>query len=108
MQKQPIIIAKKLIAEGASLKTEDRYGKTLLHLAALRGHSNMVSLYLDKGISINVLEHEKETPLHGAISEGHHKIVKFLLEKGADPTLKSKILRSKQPSILPKSAKENG
>jgi len=46
-------------------------GFPLLHVAAQRGHKNIISLFLDNGASPNHLNSTKHTALHFACFEGH-------------------------------------
>lgn len=56
-----------------------------LHLAAFYGHTELVRLYLDEGVTINHTNSKKDTALLWAARWGHNDTVKLLLDKGADP-----------------------
>ena len=61
------------------------YGKlTLLIIAALNGHANIVEVLLEKGANVNAVDSEGWTPLHFAAQNGHASVVEVLLEKGAN------------------------
>jgi len=60
-------------------------GDTPLHLAASRGHQDVVTFLLSLKASVIVTSSSGATPLHHAATEGHHQIVNMLLELGANP-----------------------
>ncbi|RDW80273.1 hypothetical protein BP6252_04911 [Coleophoma cylindrospora] len=59
-------------------------GSNPLHIAAVRGYTEIVELLVDRGIDINARDSQGWTALHLATERGQHKVVKILLEKGAD------------------------
>jgi ankyrin repeat protein len=63
---------------------ETRIEETLLHKAAKNGHTEVVTLLLDRGADINAINCDGSTPLHKAASNGHTEVVRLLLDKGAD------------------------
>jgi ankyrin repeat protein len=61
------------------------FGDTPLHLAAEKGHLDIVGYLTEKGANVNVKRRYGLTPLHFAAQSGHLDIVKYLVdEKGAD------------------------
>jgi ankyrin repeat protein len=76
-----------LDADPSKLTVRDPpYGWTLLHLAAQRGHLDIVNLLLDRGLDVNTLENgDQTTALHWAAAAGHVAVVRRLLEAGVDP-----------------------
>ena len=62
----------------------DHHGNTAIHIAAVRGHKQVVSMLVTKysGL-VHVLNRYKQTPLHMACSCGHLDVSKMLLS-GAD------------------------
>ncbi|BBM99013.1 26S proteasome non-ATPase regulatory subunit 10 [Marchantia polymorpha subsp. ruderalis] len=77
------------ILKALTLKNED--GRSILHVAAAAGHSQVVSLLsdgVDAAVSgINAGDDEGWTPLHSAVSGGKAAVVEVLLASGADVNL---------------------
>eukprot|EP01111_Echinosteliopsis_oligospora_P017821 TRINITY_DN7864_c0_g1_i1.p1 TRINITY_DN7864_c0_g1~~TRINITY_DN7864_c0_g1_i1.p1 ORF type:complete len:232 (+),score=31.83 TRINITY_DN7864_c0_g1_i1:85-780(+) len=57
---------------------------SMLHFAAQRGHSNVISFLLDIGANVDIRDSAGFTPLHFAALEGNLDCVKILMERGAD------------------------
>ena len=60
---------------------------TPLHLAAVRGYANLVSLLLTNGANANPANNDGSTPLHLAVMQGQGGVVQMLLQAGADPNV---------------------
>lgn len=60
-----------------------------LHLAAYYGHTDLVTLYLDHGVDVNLLNGKKDTALLWAARWGHYNTVDLLLDRNADPEVKN-------------------
>jgi len=60
------------------------FGRTTLHLAAMKGYLPIVQMLLEKGMDINARDNYGWTPLHLAAERGQQAVVKALLERGAD------------------------
>ncbi|XP_029992265.1 ankyrin repeat domain-containing protein 27 isoform X2 [Sphaeramia orbicularis] len=58
-------------------------GFTPLHVAALHGHSALVSLLIRHGANVNARTNQSATPLHLASQNSHIQVVRFLLECNA-------------------------
>ncbi|XP_030620523.1 ankyrin repeat domain-containing protein 27 isoform X2 [Chanos chanos] len=58
-------------------------GFTPLHVAALHGHTELVSLLTRHGANINARNSQSATPLHLACQNSHLQVVKSLLEYNA-------------------------
>ena len=60
-------------------------------MAALMGHSDMLTLLLANGFDINSIDDYGRTPLHAACGadKPSPKIVQTLLESGADPSARN-------------------
>ncbi|XP_021362394.1 uncharacterized protein LOC110456149 [Mizuhopecten yessoensis] len=59
------------------------------HLAAFKGFTDLVNLYLDAGIDVNLLNVKKDTALLWAARWGHVDTVNCLLERQADVNLEN-------------------
>ncbi|KAL3419083.1 hypothetical protein PVAG01_09304 [Phlyctema vagabunda] len=59
-------------------------GKSTLHLAVERGHHGIISLILERGVSINCKDQNGLTPFHLAASNGSTSMLDLLLDRGAD------------------------
>ena len=52
--------------------------------ASYKGHTEIVSLLLDRGVDVNMMNNYGDTAIVLASSEGHTEIVSLLLDRGAD------------------------
>jgi ankyrin repeat protein len=68
---------------GASVYTETERGKTVLHLAAERGHEGVVQLLLDNGADVDAVDELGKIALHLVVECGH-KAMAQLLKTDAD------------------------
>ncbi len=83
-------VAKVLVAVGADVNKKDsKCEKIPLHLAAENGRAEVVEFFLNRGISVNVMDKEGNTPLHCAANNGSRKTISILIRKNADPWLKN-------------------
>ena len=79
-----------LAAQGANCDVHDSNGVPLLVLAARAGKVTMLSMILERGVSVNVrTRREGQTALISAIKEGHIDAAIYLLDKQADPSIKT-------------------
>jgi len=62
-------------------------GGTPLMVAAIKGHSEITKLLLDKGANINQCTSNGYTALMWAASAGHNDTVRLLINQGANPML---------------------
>ncbi|KAF8541986.1 ankyrin repeat-containing domain protein, partial [Trichophaea hybrida] len=62
-------------------------GETALHIAARKGHVDMISWLLNRGVNLDVRNKFHQTALFLAASEGKDMVVSMLLNKGADPNI---------------------
>lgn len=65
------------------------WGATLLHTAALYGHTHMVQQLLVHGCQVNAVNDALQTPLYLACISGHTSVVRSLLMGGADVDITS-------------------
>lgn len=77
-------IAVKLLEKDPDLAIIKEKGTTLLHVAAIRGDSEIISLLLSKGSSIDEKDEYGATPLCLAAGAGHYHAALILIRKGAD------------------------
>ena len=78
-------MVRKFLESGASLKVEDPWGMTALHLAAQGGHLAIVELLLAEEANVNSRDRTEDvTPLMIAARAGNTDIVELLLRHGAD------------------------
>jgi ankyrin repeat protein len=69
-----------------SINTKGHYGNYPLHVAALRGNREEVTLLIASGADVNTRGEHGYTPLHDAIEQGHIEIVRLLIDHGAEPS----------------------
>jgi ankyrin repeat protein len=78
-------IVEMLVKHGANVNTPiDKFTGTPLHLAADRGHVDIVCALLDAGADINNSNSFIGTPLQEAIRNGHYQVAELLIERQAD------------------------
>ncbi|KAG9493252.1 ankyrin repeat domain-containing protein 6 isoform X3 [Eleutherodactylus coqui] len=59
-----------------------QHGRTPLHLAANKGHLNVVQILLQAGCDLNVQDDSQQTALHRAAVVGHSDILAVLIQDG--------------------------
>ncbi len=72
------------VFNSGNIFSEDRKGKTLLHLAAKYDDVELAKALIESGLDLNKKDHYKNTPLHYAALHGSKGVVKLLVERGAD------------------------
>ena len=81
---------KQALTDGADPNAQDpQSGTTMLAIAALMGHTDVVALLLEQGADVNARSRDGGTALHTAAFLGRAETVKLLLDKGADTTLRN-------------------
>jgi ankyrin repeat protein len=75
--------------------SSDAHGSTPLHLAALRGHAETVSMLLRKSqnptVFVNAATTYGSTALHEAALQGSAEVLELLLAAGANPDAKNRL-----------------
>ena len=67
-------------------------GRTPLHLAAIRGYSQIARTLIYNFSNKNEKDLEENTPLHYASEFGHHEVIILLIKEAfADPMSKNKL-----------------
>ncbi|PAA52464.1 hypothetical protein BOX15_Mlig020447g1, partial [Macrostomum lignano] len=82
-------IGESLLRKGCQLGDKNRQLQTPLHVAASRGHMDVLELLLKLGAKPNSPDRSGHTPLHAAAGAGHTAACRLLLAYGADPTVHS-------------------
>jgi len=57
---------------------DDRYGRTPLHNAAIKGFKDIAEFLIKKGASINIKDNDKHTPLYYAKKYGNNNLAEYL------------------------------
>lgn len=60
-----------------------------LHLATIKGSSEIAGLLLSNGADVNSLDHKKFTPLHHAALTGNQTMINFLINHTAEESLRN-------------------
>ncbi len=64
---------------GVNVRTQE--GLTPLHVAAMKGHTDIVRYLVRKGADINATDTSGYTPLHYAVLSGHTEVVRYLVSE---------------------------
>ncbi|EWC43892.1 hypothetical protein DRE_01244 [Drechslerella stenobrocha 248] len=80
-------IAEALCAGGVAVDTQDRYGRTPLHVAAMKGDIASMEILLKHGAYLNAKDNRDRTPLFRTVKRHNYKACEFLVAKGADPDI---------------------
>ncbi|KAH9406668.1 hypothetical protein TYRP_013651 [Tyrophagus putrescentiae] len=73
-------VARLMLDNCANLNLRQKFGQSLLHVAAEKGHMMAVRHLLAAGLSVRQRDDLNNTPLHYAVSGGHYSITRVLLE----------------------------
>ncbi|KAK2492495.1 hypothetical protein MC885_007928 [Smutsia gigantea] len=75
----------KIPAGGLGVNVTNQDGSTPLHVAALHGREDLITLLLKHGASAGARNVNQAVPLHLACQKGHFQVVKCLLDSNAKP-----------------------
>ncbi|UYV79521.1 hypothetical protein LAZ67_17002988 [Cordylochernes scorpioides] len=75
---------KELLESGADINIKTKRGNSPLHLAARKGHQDLVQYLVKAGADVNSLNGCRQSPLHYAILGRELSIASFLIDAGAD------------------------
>ncbi|RME98736.1 MAG: ankyrin repeat domain-containing protein [Alphaproteobacteria bacterium] len=68
----------------------DHFGRTALHMAAWKGHTDTACALIERGAHINGKDASGWTPLHFAAWKGHTDTLSMLIRKGANINAKNR------------------
>ena len=74
----------------ADISTLDEQGRTILHIAAIYGYTEIIKIILKHDVDVNARDDQGNTSLHYAAWYGQAKMVEKLLEAGAVSSIKNK------------------
>ena len=74
----------KYLDSGGDANLTNRYSWSLLHTAAFKGNSRILTLLLDRGADINAINGAGEAAFDLAAAGGHVKCVKILMARGVN------------------------
>jgi ankyrin repeat protein len=77
-------MAKLIIENGAKLNLKDCFGNTELHLAALKGYTDLVKLLIKHGADVNAVNDYNHTALYYAAKHGYRSVADILIASGAN------------------------
>lgn len=79
-------IVRELLKAQARVNVQDKYGRSVLHMAAERGSIEVVELLLKAGADLTLVDENGDTALHAAVATTQLKdrvrVVNLLIEKG--------------------------
>ncbi|GJM92680.1 hypothetical protein PR202_ga09171 [Eleusine coracana subsp. coracana] len=76
---------KPLLSKRVGVRGRDQYGLTALHVAAIKGHCDVLAVLAGSGcMDMECEDVEGHRPLHLAVEGGHAEAVELLLDAGVD------------------------
>ncbi|CAF1288477.1 unnamed protein product [Didymodactylos carnosus] len=83
----------KLLGQKYKLDKADKYGITLLHIAATKSYEKVVRLLINNSVNVDAIDETGATALHLAAKHSQGLIIKLLLDAEANPCLIDKFGR---------------
>jgi ankyrin repeat protein len=77
-QGDALLVSMRLGLGEVDVNGRDYQGRTPLHIAAMRGHKQIVEVLLARGADPALCDNDGWTPLHWAMSGGYAEVVKLL------------------------------
>ena len=59
-----------LVEQGLDINEKDKFGRTVMHWAAMRDSVEVIQWLVEQGLDINATDNDGETPLDKAIASG--------------------------------------
>ena len=87
---EDVEMVRRLMASKANEKAADKSQIAPLFLASRDGHTEIVKLFLQRGVNVNISIEDGSTPLFWAVYGGRPEVVKLLLAAKADPNIRVK------------------
>ena len=84
------VALQKLIDDKANLNSHTLYMHHAIHTAAFLGHTEIVKMFIENGVDVDMGDPNGLTPLHWAARNGQAEVVNMLIEDGADVNALSK------------------
>ncbi len=79
-----------LVAAGADVNMQNKYGETLLHISIRRDRRDMVATLLDNNADMNRADAPGWTPLMECVMDDMPELCGLLIERGADKSIANK------------------
>jgi ankyrin repeat protein len=78
-----ILVAKKIIERGVDINSQDKFGKSALHIAAAKCSDVLIKLLVEEGTNLKLRDQEGMTAFHVAAKNSRSEAVAILLLDGA-------------------------
>lgn len=72
------------LLKGCDICLEDKFGRTGVHLAALKDHPKVIQCLLDRGMELDTADHEGKNPAHYSAQHGNLASLKVLVKNAVD------------------------